>query len=58
MKVTRRLERLEVVSVPADDPPMMEARNIEAATGQIVERILTPWQKPEDYRRQRHRRPY
>jgi hypothetical protein len=36
---------------------MLEAHVIELATGEIVERILTPWDEPEDYRRQRHRWP-
>jgi hypothetical protein len=58
MKFTRRLERLEVVSAPAGDPPMLEARIIELATGEIVEQILTPWDEPEDYRRQRHHWPH
>ena len=30
---------------------MLEARIIEGTTGEIVERILTPCGKPEDYRR-------
>jgi hypothetical protein len=42
MKVTRRLERLEVVSAPPGDPPMMEFRVTDAATGEVIQRILTP----------------
>jgi hypothetical protein len=50
MKVTRRLDRLKFVPSPASDLPTLDGRIIEAAIGEIVERILTPWDEP--YRRQ------
>jgi hypothetical protein len=42
MKVTRRLERLEVVSAPASGPPMMEFVVIDSATEEVIVRILPP----------------
>ena len=38
MKLTRRLQRLEALLAPANEPPMLEIVAIDSATGEVIRR--------------------
>lgn len=52
----RRLDRLEAGLMTGSDPRLMQISVIALDTGEVIQRILTPWNNPRD--RGRRTRPW